>query len=298
MNARSVPQSQIKKQLSSFRGKLRKDSTKRAESGPIQSRAILTISDSIAAQITSYFKLAVKRNQGNVPAIIDAINAIPLHLSASDSNAEYNHPLCTQGPYSCCRYQLALSKGTPIPLHPNYLSPDAAQLIAKVFSDFGYNTPKFIEKVQDGHSSNHNESLHSVLWSMVHKNEYASSEMMAIGSALAVIRYNDGYQGIRKLYDMLELSISTPLPQVLHRIDTKRVLESRRVISQQRKRYAKKQGRGKKVKEQVRKHGQCYSSGKYSAAQAEKISSSESLEDVGRTTPFGDIPSLIPVETA
>ena len=37
----------------------------------------------IVAQITSYFKLAVKRNKGNVSAIIDAVNAIPMLLSAN-----------------------------------------------------------------------------------------------------------------------------------------------------------------------------------------------------------------------
>ena len=80
---------------------------------------------------------------------------------------------------------------------------------------------------------------------MVHKNEHSSSEMMALGSALAVIRYNDGFQGIRKLFDLVQVPISTPLSQVLHQIDRKRVLRSFRTISEQKKRYAKKQRRGK-----------------------------------------------------
>ena len=300
LTSSSMPPSQIKKQLASFKGKLRKDSTKRTQWDPKQSRAILTISDCIAAQIASYYKLAIQRNRGNVPAIIDAINAIYLHLSANDSNAESNHRNCPKGQYSWCRYQAAISNGKPIPSHPNHLSPDAAQLVAKVFSDFGYNSPQFIEKVQDGHTSNHNESLHSVLWSMVHKNEYASSEMMTLGSALAVIRYNDGYEGIRKLYKLLELPISTPLSQILHKIDTRRVLESLRIVSQQQKRYAKKQRRGKKAGDQLRKYGKCYSSGEFSAAQGPKSSSSsESLDDVVRcVTPFGDSPPPIPVDTS
>ena len=110
------------------------------------SKSILTISDAIAAQIASYFKLAVKKNQGNVLAIIDAVNAIPLHLSANDDNADEHHRPCPKGANTWCRYQLAISRGIPVPRHPNYLSQDAAKLVAKVFKDFGYNSANFIEK--------------------------------------------------------------------------------------------------------------------------------------------------------
>ena len=298
MTAKSMPQSRIKKELGSFKGKLRKDSTKRAVWGLQQSKSIQTISDATAAQIASYFKLAVKRNPENVRAIVDAVNAIPLHLSANDDNADEHHRLCPKGHNSWCRYQSALSKGIPFPRHPNYLSLDAAKVVEKVFKEFAYNTPNFIEKVQQGHTSNHNESLHSVLWTMVHKNEYASTEMMELGSALAVIRYNEGYQGIRKLFDLIQVPISTPLSQVLHRMDKERVLESHRIISEQLKRYAKKQRRGKKASDQIQKHGQGYSSGKYSAAQSQyRGSSSESEEELQGIFPLQRIASALQVDS-
>ena len=147
-----------------------------------------------------------------------------------------HHRLCPKGAHTWCRYQLALSKGTPVPQHPYYLSQDAAKLVAKVFTDFGYNTANFIEKVQEGHTSNHNEALHSILWTMVHnKNEYSSSENMSMGAALTVIRYNDGYEGIRKLFEILHLPISTPLTQKLFQNDRKRLSYSHRILSEQQK---------------------------------------------------------------
>ena len=45
--------------------------------------------------------------------------------------------------------------------------------------------------------------------------------MMALGSALAVIRYNDGFQDIRKLFDLVQVPISTPLSQVLPKLTEK-----------------------------------------------------------------------------
>ena len=60
----------------------------------------------------------------------------------------------------------------------------------------------------------------------MHKNEYASNEMMVMGAALAVIRYNDEYKGIRNLFELLHIPISTPLSQVLHQIAGKDYLVS------------------------------------------------------------------------
>ena len=131
----------------------------------------------------------------------------------------------------------------------------------------------------------------------MHKNEFASSEMMELGSALAVIRYNEGYQGIRKLFDLIQVPISTPLSQVLHRLDKKRIMESHRIISEQKKRYAKKQRRGKKATEQIQKHGQGYASGKYSAAQSQyRGSSSESDGELQGIFPLHKIPSAFHVD--
>ena len=80
---------------------------------------------------------------------------------------------------------ISICNNTPIPSHPNYLSEDAVRVIQQVFKDFGYNSPEFVAKVQVGRTSNHNEALHKVLWSMVHKNEFAGNEMMELGSVLA-----------------------------------------------------------------------------------------------------------------
>ena len=95
-----------------------------------------------------------------------------MHLSAANDNAREMHELCPKDPDSWCRYQYAIIHRLPIPLHPNYLSEDAVRVIQQVFKDFGYNSPVFVAKVQEGRTSNHNEALHKVLWYMVHKSEF------------------------------------------------------------------------------------------------------------------------------
>ena len=41
----------------------------------------------MGAQIAFYYRLAVQRNKNDIPSIIRAINAFPLHLGANDENA-------------------------------------------------------------------------------------------------------------------------------------------------------------------------------------------------------------------
>ena len=110
--------------------------------------------------------------------IVDAINAIPLHLGANDENASENHRLCPYVENSWCRYQLAKWQHIPTPHHPNYLSEHSVNYIQDIFANYGYNKPDFVRKICDGRTSNNNESLHHVLFQMVKKTEQVSNTVM------------------------------------------------------------------------------------------------------------------------
>ena len=163
-----------------------------------KSVAIHHLSVAMCGQIASYYRLAVQRNTGDVSSIIRAINAIPLHLGANDENAAANHRYCPYCQDSWCHYQAAIfNKRTP-PHHPNYLSQTAINLIFSTFDEFKYNKEEFIEKISGGMTSNHNESTHNILFQMVEKTEAIGIDVMKLGAALAVIRYNDGFAGVKK----------------------------------------------------------------------------------------------------
>ena len=116
-----------------FRGKLQRSSKCRETWQSTSSEEIRHLSVSMCAQIASYYRLAVQRHSGNVPAILNAIRAIPLHLSANDYNAEDNHVHCPFTSDSWCRYQSAKFNGQLIPTHPNFLGADATNLIVELF---------------------------------------------------------------------------------------------------------------------------------------------------------------------
>ena len=75
-------------------------------------------------------------------------------------------------------------------------------------------------------------------------------------------------------------------------------MHSQRTLSEQKKRYANKQRRGKKTEDQVKKHGEGYASGRFSAAQTQtRGSSSESDDEIEPIMPQHNISPPIPVET-
>ena len=96
----------IGKQLDhEFKGTLQRTSKARQawKSRPAEEIRHLTLA--MCAQVASYYRLAVQRNSGDIPAIVLAIKAIPLHLSATDENAEDNHRFCPSSSDTWCRYQ-------------------------------------------------------------------------------------------------------------------------------------------------------------------------------------------------
>ena len=116
---------------------------------------------------------------------------------------------------------------------------------------------------------------------------------MKLGAALAVVRYNDGYAGIKEVFEAVGVTPGAYLSEFTNKIDTARIIRSQCIISSQQRKSAKKQRRGKKVKSQVRKHGQGYDSGKYSAVQPDVESDAEDITPAPTTSraPHRDVDS-------
>ena len=240
-----------------------------------KSVAIHHLSVAMCAQIASYYRLAVQRNKNDIPSIIRAINAIPLHLGANDDNAATNHRYCPYSKDSWCHYQAAIFNSRTPPNHPNYLSQTAVDLIFSTFDDFKYNKEEFIDKISGGMTSNHNEAIHSILYQMVRKTEAVGMDTMKLGAALAVIRYNDGFAGVKNVFEMLGVNVGVHMSARFVQLDNIRILRSEGYVAAQQRRFAKRQRRGHKVRKQVREHGEGYSSGKFTVAQPDLVRPTE-----------------------
>ena len=74
-----------------------------------------------------------------------------------------------------------------------------------MFSKYNYDKDYFIKQIAAGQTSNHNEAVHNILFSMVRKTEAIGLDVMRLGSALAVIRCNEGYSAITLALEMLQV---------------------------------------------------------------------------------------------
>ena len=262
-----------------YRGRLQRSSKGRESWQSGASLEIKHLSLSMCAQIASYYRLAVQRNSGDVPAILNAIRAIPLHLSANDENAEQHHIHCPFTSDSWCRFQSSKFNGQPIPTHPNYFGEEDTDLILELFHDFGYDTAEFVTKVSTGLSSNHNESPHNLLFTMAPKTDAIGLDVMMLASALAVIRYNEGFNGIQRLFQKLDIEITDRMRHCFLLADSSRARQKVKIVPAQKMRYRKKQGRGRTHVKQKSKHGPGYAFGSYIGAISSKPHSETSSDD-------------------
>ena len=146
--------------------------------------------------------------------------------------------------------------------------------------EFGYDSEEFIGKISQGLSSNHNEAIHSLLFTMVHKTDAIGKDVMDLGSALAVIRYNDGFSGIKRLCQTLGIDVNRRLLNAFESLDTERARHRVHTVRDQRKRYHKKQRIGRKAAKQLGKGSAPYSSGAYSGAKSSLVCEESSDEEM------------------
>ena len=198
-----------------------------------------------------------------------------LHLGANDENAAANHRNCPHCQDSWCHYQAAIFNNCTPPHHPNYLSQTAVELIFSTFDDFKYNKEEFIDKISGGMTSNHNAAIHSILFQMIRKTKAVGMDIMKLEVALAVIRYNDGFTGVKRVFEMLGVSVGVHMSERFVLLDNGRILSSVGNVAAQQRRFAKRQRRGHKVRKQVVEQGECYSSGKFTVAQPDVVRPTE-----------------------
>ena len=117
------------------------------------------------------------------------------------------------------------------------------------------------------HETNHNEAIQSILFQMVRRIKAVGMDTMKLGASLAVIRYNDGFAGVKRVFEMLGVNVEVHMSARFVHLDNIRILRSKGYVAAQQRRFSKRQRRGNKVMKQVREHGEGYSSGKFTVAQ-------------------------------
>ena len=101
---------------------------------------------------------------------------------------------------SGCNYKKAQFNNLPVPPHTNYPSKSLVEYVTGIFTEYRYNDVEFFKTIKYGTSTNNNEVLHSILIDMLPRSDRPGMQSVRLGAALAIIRYNDGYNSVLNIF--------------------------------------------------------------------------------------------------
>lgn len=144
------------------------------------------------------------------------------HVTSTDE--EPHHELCPPGPLSWCKHRSAEAEGEPQPAHKYRLSRHVAEALLPVYQRLS--DPQLLARCQGGKTQNAAESLHSVIWSLLSKDEHASLFTVETAVHEAVCRYNAG--NLRAYAEMCKTLGLKPGAKALQRAAEKDFLRTRK----------------------------------------------------------------------
>lgn len=152
---------------------------------PLGGRGGLT--QDLIKKLTNYYGHAL-RNHTEVDEMQRAVMATFYHITSTD--AEPHHELCPPGPLSWCKHRAAEAEGKPQPPHKYKLHSRVAEALLPVYQRLS--DPQLLERCRGNKTQNASESLHSVVWSLLSKDEHASLFTVEAAVHEAVAKYNSG----------------------------------------------------------------------------------------------------------
>ena len=179
------------------------------------------LTDKVIDSLQNYYGDAIRRNKGDLQAMMKAVQASLLH--SNSTNVWPRHHLCPVGPDSWCKWQVAQATGTVYD-HKDPLPDAIVQLLHPIYSRLG--SRSLLEKCVQGYTQNVNEALHSTVWKFCPKEIFMGRTGVQTACAMAVCCYNDGSSSLAAISAKLLLSPSPLSKSFLKRKDLKRVRES------------------------------------------------------------------------
>ena len=183
----------------------------------------------IAGKVAKVYNAIVQRNLCDPRSAANELETVSSHFSG-------NHGSCPLAANSWCKYQADVFARKETSFTP--LDETMATNIGKCLRTHGFTNAEFIESI--GGSTNPNESIHRILFDMTSKRETVGMDVMRLGAALAVIRNNDGFNGLLNILDTLFNSVPVRAKEACRKHDNAMILASERNIKCQEETSEKK----------------------------------------------------------
>ncbi|GFX77790.1 uncharacterized protein TNCV_1107071 [Trichonephila clavipes] len=188
------------------------------------------LTDAEIDKLQRYYGLAIRNNSGNLSAMKQAIWAIFFHKISTDLYPQ--HGLCPLGDDSWCGYNRSKLKGDTYK-HKHNLPIAIMHCIKKVFRDLS--NPELLSRCLHGKTQNCNESLNSVIWSIIPKTVFIQLGTLKTGVYESISIYNQGLITKLKVLDLLNIQPGFYTCRALQEADHARIRKTEKAISRRTK---------------------------------------------------------------
>ncbi|KAH7932065.1 hypothetical protein HPB52_024918 [Rhipicephalus sanguineus] len=172
-----------------------------------------------------------------------AVMASYHHVTSTDE--EPHHDLCPEGADSWCSYNASKINGVPPPKHSYKLPRYVADALLPIYERLSQ--ASLLQRCLGAKTQNASEAFHSVLWSLMPKEQHAS--LIAVETALhdAVLRYNAGcYRATQELASSVGLTPGHLAIQRAAEKDSVRLKKAKkRSLQKMERRQRKRSGRSR-----------------------------------------------------
>ncbi|XP_026471717.1 uncharacterized protein LOC113375996, partial [Ctenocephalides felis] len=217
--------SHVEKRMGTRLRAVKKDKTNKGIGG----KGAGELTDKVIQEITKFYGLAIRRHPDLLEDMRKEVWATYYHKCSSDQNPQ--HQFCPEGEDSWCKWRKAEANNELDQFHHDKspLIPQVQEAIKPVFEDLSKD--ELLIRCLGAETQNNNESLNSLIWTFAPKHLHSGPKIVEIASYLAIIIFNEGFQGILKVMSIMGCPVGREAQAYVEKRDEKRILRSERRVS-------------------------------------------------------------------
>lgn len=202
------------------------------------------LTDAVINELSTYYGLAIRRHP---ESIAEMKTATFDHKKSTDENP--HHARCPEGPTSWCAWRRAEAEGTLDTFTHDKppLNDTVVNVIRPIYEEL--TSDNLLTRCLGSFTQNNNESLNSVIWTMSPKHLHCGQKTVEIATFLAVRIFNEGFDTILQIMNVMGLTIGHNVQIYAHARDNERVQRSNKRAS-----YTSKEARTARREEAAALH--------------------------------------------
>jgi len=160
------------------------------------------LTNKVMNTLQNYYGMTIRQNTNSLYEMKKAVAAVIFHCGEND-DPEARHMFCPRTPDSWCKYQREKLSGNKTYRDKLNIPPAIVKLLKPIFSHKDLDSDSLLSKCLHGKTQNPNESLHNMIWKRCPKRVHCNRATLEIAVASSVISFNEGQEGLRKVFDKL-----------------------------------------------------------------------------------------------